>query len=144
MPDYQPARELLRAVSARVQAVQEQRLGAKAAAEQIFDLLAAADFVPPAFGLTDRANRWYNASPVKALKTLRWARREAPPEIGPVVYEGLSLFLRKRFSPDEFSLREEFKTVASELPVVGRSLRVPRSAAPAPMNLASMKLDVST
>lgn len=139
MPDYPPARELLRAVSAKVQAVQNQQLSAGAAANQIFDLLTAADFIPPAFGLADRGNRWYNASPVKAMQTLRWARREAPPEIGPVVHEGLSLFLRKRFSRDEFSLNEEFKTVASEIPVLGRPLRVPRSVAPAPM-----KLDVST
>jgi FADH2 O2-dependent halogenase len=125
MPDYAPARELLKTVSERVQAVQNGQLDANTAAEQILGLLQRADFVPPAFGLTERDNRWYNASAGKVLRTLVWAKKEAPPEIGELVYEGLTLFIRKRFSREEFNLREEAKHMAARLPVVGRPLRVP-------------------
>jgi FADH2 O2-dependent halogenase len=125
LPDYAPARELIKAVSQRVQAVQNGELEAGTAAGQIFEMLGRADFVPPAFGLTDRNNRWYNASSGKVLRTLAWAKREAPPEIGELVYEGLTLFIRKRLSRDEFNLREEAKHLVAALPVVGRPLRVP-------------------
>jgi FADH2 O2-dependent halogenase len=125
MPDYAPARELLKTVSERVQAVQNGQLDAEVAAQQIFELLGRADFVPPAFGLADRGNRWYNASPGKVLRTLVWAKKEAPPEIGELVYEGLTLFIRKRFARDEFNLREEARHIVAGLPVVGRPLRVP-------------------
>lgn len=130
IPDYPPARELFKAVNKRVQAVQNGQVDAEVAATQIFDLLSKADFVPPAFGLTDRNNRWYNATSGKVLKTLLWARREAPPEIGRIVTEGLVLFIRKRLSRDEFNLREELKHTIVRWPVVGRPLRVPRPAAP--------------
>lgn len=125
LPDYPPARELIKTVSQRVQAVQNGQLSAGAAAGQIFEALGRADFVPPAFGLTDRSNRWYNASPAKVLKTLAWARKQAPPEIGELVYEGLTLFIRKRLSPEEFNLREEARHMIAGLPVVGRPLRIP-------------------
>jgi len=125
MPDYPPARVLLKTVSELVQAVQNGQLNAGVAAQQIFDLLEQADFVPPAFGLADRNNRWYNATTGKVLKTLAWAKKDAPPEIGELVYEGLTLFIKKRLSRDEFNLIEEAKHVAARLPVVGRPLRVP-------------------
>lgn len=125
MPDYAPARELIKTVSERVQAVQNGQLDARTAADQIFDRLRRADFVPPAFGLTDRDNRWYNASNWKVLRTLAWARNEAPPEIGQLVHEGLTLFIRKRLAPGEFNLREESKHIIAGLPVVGRTLRIP-------------------
>lgn len=125
MPDYPPARELLKTVSERVQAVQNRQLDAGVAAEQIFELLQQADFVPPAFGLADRNNRWYNATTGKVLKTLAWAKKDAPPEIGELVYEGLTLFIKKRLSRDEFNLIEEAKHMVARLPVVGRPLRVP-------------------
>jgi FADH2 O2-dependent halogenase len=126
LPDYPPARELIATVSRRVQDVQAGTLAADQAAREIFRLLQAADFVPPAFGLADRDNRWYNATSGKVLQTLRWARKDAPPEIGQLVTEGLLLFIRKRLSPAEFNLREELKHTAVHWPVVGRALRVPQ------------------
>jgi FADH2 O2-dependent halogenase len=108
-----------------VQAVQNGQLDADMAAQQIFEMLDRADFVPPAFGLADRSNRWYNATAGKVLRTLAWAKKEAPPEIGELVYEGLTLFIRKRLSRDEFNLREEARHMAARMPLVGRPLRVP-------------------
>jgi FADH2 O2-dependent halogenase len=125
LPEYAPARELIKTVSERVQSVQNGQLDSQTAANQIFDLLGRADCVPPAFGLADRSNRWYNASEWKVLRTLGWARTQAPPEIGELVYEGLTLFIAKRLAPSEFNLREEAKHLIANMPVVGRPLRVP-------------------
>jgi FADH2 O2-dependent halogenase len=108
-----------------VQAVQNQQLDPETAAREIFEMLQRADFIPPAFYFTDRANRWPSATGVNVLKTLAWAKNEAPPEIGGLVYEGLTLFIRKRLSPDEFNLLEEIKHAVAGLPVLGRALRVP-------------------
>jgi tetracycline 7-halogenase / FADH2 O2-dependent halogenase len=126
IPDYSPARELVKTVSRWVQEVQDgQRTPAQAAA-QIFEALERCDFSPPAFGLTDRGTRWYHATSGKVMKTLLWARRGAPPEIGEVVYEGLTLFMRMRLSSEEFALREEVKHLVAGLPGIGRPLRVNR------------------
>jgi tetracycline 7-halogenase / FADH2 O2-dependent halogenase len=126
VPDYPPARELFRRVSQTVQEVQRGELAPERAASRIFTELEQADFVPPAFGLADRTNRWYNATTGKVLRTLLWARREAPPEIGELVYEGLTLFIRKRLSRDEFNLRGELVHALANTPLVGRPLRAVR------------------
>lgn len=128
IPDHAPARELMARVSERVRAVQDGDADAGRAAAGIMQDLANADFVPPAFGLHDPDNRWFNATPPKVLKTLLWARRDAPEPIGQLVHEGLTLFIKKRLSPDEFDLGEELKHVAAEWPLVGRRLRVPAIA----------------
>jgi FADH2 O2-dependent halogenase len=125
IPDYEPARALLRSVSERMQAVQAGDADPGRAAAGLMSDLQRADFVPPAFGLTDPSNRWFNATPPKVVKTLRWARTDAPEPIGELVDEGLSLFIKKRLSPDEFNLREELRHIAAEWPVVGRRLRAP-------------------
>jgi FADH2 O2-dependent halogenase len=128
IPDHAPARELMARVSERVRAVQDGDADAGRAAAGIMQDLANADFVPPAFGLHDADNRWFNATPPKVLKTLLWARRDAPEPIGQLVHEGLTLFIKKRLSPDEFDLGEELKHVVAEWPLVGRRLRVPAIA----------------
>lgn len=125
IPDYEPARALLRSVSERMQAVQSGDADPGRAAAGLMSDLQRADFVPPAFGLADPSNRWFNATPPKVVKTLRWARTDAPQPIGELVDEGLSLFIKKRLSPDEFNLREELRHIAAEWPVVGRRLRAP-------------------
>jgi FADH2 O2-dependent halogenase len=125
VPDYAPARELFSVVSTTVQQVQNGTLDSTTAAQRIFKLLGESNFVPPAFGLTDRRNRWYNATTPNVLKTLAWAKRDAPPEIGQLVYEGLTLFMRKRLSPDEFNLWGELKHTLAEYPLVGRPFRLP-------------------
>lgn len=130
IPDYPPVRELLKAVSHLVQGVQAGEVDAGVAADQIFDLLVKSDFVPPAFGLTDRNNRWSNPTSFKILETLVWARTKAPPEIGQLVTEGLLLFIRKRLSPDEFHILGEMKHLAARVPVLGAPLRVTRQANP--------------
>jgi tetracycline 7-halogenase / FADH2 O2-dependent halogenase len=122
-PEYAPAKELLKTVSEWTQEVQAGQLSADVAADKIFDLLGRADFIPPAFGFADRGNRWYNATVPRTLRTLRWAKREAPPEIGELVFEGFTSFMRNRLSPSEFNLASELKHTLAEVPVIGTPLR---------------------
>jgi FADH2 O2-dependent halogenase len=123
--DYAPLRQLMAFVSDQVQQVQEKRHDPQVAAKEIMAALQKADFVPPAFGLADPDNRWFNASPLKVAETIKWARNTAPRDIGPVVDDGFSLFIKKRLSRDEFDLAEELKHIAATWPVIGRKLRSP-------------------
>ncbi len=124
LPDHEPARELFRAVSDDVRAVADGRAQPAAAARSVRSRLQAADFIPPAFGLADPDNHWLHATPMKVVNAIRWARNGAPPEIGSLVDEGLSLFIRKRLSRDEFLLGEELKHTVARWPLVGKRLRV--------------------
>lgn len=125
IPAYAPARELMGFVSDRVREVQDKRADPKVAAKEIMNALVKADFVPPAFGLADADNRWFNASPIKVAETIRWSRTQAPKDIGAIVDEGLTLFIKKRLSPEEFNLTEELKHIVATWPVIGRKLRSP-------------------
>ncbi|HEX8095758.1 NAD(P)/FAD-dependent oxidoreductase [Jatrophihabitans sp.] len=125
IPDYEPARQLLRNVSEQCKGVSVGSIDSQAAARAIMAELTAADFIPPAFGLANPDNRWFNATFPKVLKTLKWAKTEAPAPIGELVYDGLTLFIKKRLSRDEFNLGAEVKHWAAEQPVIGRRLRVP-------------------
>lgn len=124
-PDYPPAREFFSRVGQEVREVADGRQEADAAAATISRLMREADFVPQVLGLADPAIRSWVVSPPKVAQLLRWARNEAPDEIGRLVWEGLTLFIRKRFDRDEFDLAEEIKHKVAALPVVGRPLRVP-------------------
>ncbi|KRV49601.1 FAD-dependent oxidoreductase [Wenjunlia vitaminophila] len=125
IPSYAPARELMNFVSDQVSQVQEKRNDAGVAAKAIMEALQKADFVPPAFGLADADNRWFNASTKKVMETIKWARNSAPREIGTLVDEGLTLFIKKRLSRDEFDLAEEAKHIVAAWPVIGRKFRSP-------------------
>lgn len=125
IPDYRPARELLARVSSEVRAVAEDGEDPGDAAKRVMGMLQAAEFVPPAFGLTDPDNRWFHATTPNVMRALRWSRTKAPREIGDLVYEGLTLFMRKRLSPDEFEIGAELKHLIAEWPVIGKPLRVP-------------------
>ena len=125
IPDYPPVRALIGSVGRDVREVAEGHLPAAEAASRIMTRLTSADFIPPAFGLADPDNRWFNAKAHKVARTLFWARHSAPPPIGELVHEGLTLFLRKRLSPDEFDLVEEAKGLLCDIPVLGAPLRTP-------------------
>lgn len=125
VPGYRPAREFFARAGEQVRAVADSGHDATAAARNILRLMREADFVPQPLGLADPAVRSWAVSPPKVARLMHWARNEAPPEIGRLVWEGLSLFIRKRLAPDEFDLTEEIKHKVATLPVVGRPLRVP-------------------
>lgn len=67
---------------------------------ELFDLLQDDNYAPPPFGLHDPANRFYNPSPPRMLRTMHWARRgSAAPDTGPIVAGALGGFLRSRLRP---------------------------------------------
>lgn len=134
IPDYAPARAMLRKVSELTQEVQAGRADAQTTAEEIRGILQETDFSPPAFGLTDPNNRWIYATTGKVLGTLRWTKKEAPPEIGKLVNEGLTLFIRKRLSKDEFDLMGELRHGLANIPVIRRRIQrqTPSEVAPVP------------
>ena len=107
IPEYPPARELMREADRLSREVQDGLRDPADAAERIFALLEAADFIPPPFGLADRRQRWYAITPARVARTLLWARREAPPEIGRLFVEGIGLPLRHRLSAKEYKVRQE-------------------------------------
>jgi len=125
LTDYEPARRLMREVSEQCKAVNAGSTSSQAAARAIMSELGSANFLPPAFGLANPDNRWFNATFPKVLKTLKWAKTEAPDPIGDLVYDGLTLFIKKRLSRDEFNLGAEVKHWAAEQPIIGHRLRVP-------------------
>jgi FADH2 O2-dependent halogenase len=126
IPDYDPVRQLMHNANLQCRGVSDGSIPAPTAAKEIMAELTGADFIPPAFGLANPDNRWFNATLPKVVKTLRWAKTEAPAPIGDLVYDGLTLFIKKRLSRSEFNLRAEVKHWAAERPVIGRRLRVPR------------------
>ncbi|WNM35015.1 tryptophan 7-halogenase [Streptomyces sp. Li-HN-5-11] len=48
------------------------------AAGRIFAALGAADYVPPALGLADPADRFFHNTPARIVRAARWVRTEAP------------------------------------------------------------------
>jgi FADH2 O2-dependent halogenase len=124
MPAYQPAQQLMADAAALVREVQDGLREPGDAASGVFNLLRNADFLPPALGVADPENRCVHVTGPKVAAMLRWARTEAPPEIGTPLYEGLTLFLRSRLTRQELRLGEELKHALAPLPGVGRPLRV--------------------
>lgn len=97
LPDYEPARRMITEAASHVQRVQAGLSAPAQAADAIFGLLAGADFIPPLFGLADRATRWFKVTPSNAARTIVWARKTAPAEIAPLFSDGLDEGLKQHF-----------------------------------------------
>jgi FADH2 O2-dependent halogenase len=123
--DHKEVLKMLNEVSRLMQEVQAGRAEAKPTATAIRRMLQEAPFVPPAFGLADPDNQWTDATTAGILKTLRWAKKEAPKTIGELTYDGLTLFMKKRFAKGEFEPVEELKQYMAAWPIIGKRLRVP-------------------
>ncbi|MDT0441057.1 tryptophan 7-halogenase [Streptomyces johnsoniae] len=121
--EYRPVHDLLRRVHESLREVRAGRADPAATAAELMADLRGADFVPPVFGLNDPELRWTTTSPLKIVRTLRWAKYEAPKEVGDLTFEGLTFFLRKRLSRREYDLMAELKHTAAGWPVIGRPLR---------------------
>ena len=122
---YAPLLELLREVGETCQAVQNGGLDAGVAADMINERLASSGVVPPEFGLDDPSRQVVDASVLGIMHVLRWAKKVPPGEIGTLVNEGFTHFMKKRLAKGEFELAEEFKHMAATWPLVGRPLRAP-------------------
>jgi len=116
LAEYEPARELFHEASTRLRQVQDGTRSAESAARGVMDSLRSADFLPPALGAGDPDNRCVHVTGAKVVSMLHWAKSEAPPEIGELVYEGLTLFLRRRFSPTQLNPLDEVLQMAARRP----------------------------
>ncbi len=125
LPNVPEVREFFRYAYDEVAKAGSSELGAAAAAARLLERMQAVTFSPPAFGITDPANRYFLAEATKIRATLRWANSTAPPEVGRNFIEGLSQYWRIRFSRREFDILEETKYALAKRPLIGRSLRPP-------------------
>ncbi|MHC3473326.1 NAD(P)/FAD-dependent oxidoreductase [Streptomyces sp. 7R007] len=66
------------------------------AAESIFAALRAADYVPPALGLADPADRFFHNTPARMLRAARWVRAEAPEETAALLKGAMAGLVRER------------------------------------------------
>jgi FADH2 O2-dependent halogenase len=110
IPSYLPAREMIAKASAYLQDVQYGRREPSEAAEEIFELLGAVDFIPPLFGLAQRSNRWYDVKLIDIVRTAVWARTQAPPEIGRLFSDGLGSLFAQEFG---YQLRNRLARVSA-------------------------------
>ncbi|MCI3269798.1 NAD(P)/FAD-dependent oxidoreductase [Streptomyces cylindrosporus] len=69
---------------------------AKDAAERIFAALGAADYVPPALGLADPADRFFHNTPARMVRAARWVRTEAPEETAALLKGAMAGLVRER------------------------------------------------
>jgi FADH2 O2-dependent halogenase len=123
---YRSVLELLQQVNEMTQAVQLGLADADTTAKELMHRLQTADFVPPAWGLADPNSQWTDASFLEIFKTLRWAKKTAPRAVGDLTYDGLTLFVKKRFARGEFAVGEELKHALARWPVIGSRFRVPQ------------------
>jgi FADH2 O2-dependent halogenase len=114
LPDHAPLRKMTQQANTVAAEVQEGLRPAADAADQIFALLREADFIPPPFGLADRAHRWFDITPAKLAQTVLWARKEAPPEIGRLFAEGIMLPLDGQITGHESAVRREIQDFLGE------------------------------
>ncbi|MFE0135404.1 NAD(P)/FAD-dependent oxidoreductase [Streptomyces sp. NPDC059037] len=110
LAEYQPARQLFANASEQLRQVHEGMVAPRVAAESIMKSLRTADFLPPALGAGEPLNRCIHVTPGKVVSMLKWAKNDAPPEVGRLVHEGLTYFLGRRFAPGKFNpVSEVFK-----------------------------------
>ncbi len=80
--------------------VEKGTVSTKDAAQEIFNCIQAADYIPPSFNLGDPEARFFHATPRKIARAFRWSRTEAPAEIGSLVHGAIVGFARNRVRPN--------------------------------------------
>lgn len=95
-PGHEGYHRLFTAAAAQCAEVRSGHADPVAAAERIVAALREADFVPRFFGLSDPQRRVLRLNPVILLRMLLWARRSAPPDIGPLVRTAVATLARER------------------------------------------------
>lgn len=126
LPTYPPLRRTYDEVSQTVRDVAEGRREPGDAAKKIMALLSAADFIPPAgFDFDNPGSRNFGLNASEGRKIVKWARKDAPEQIGRPLYEQMPFFAIHRFNPKEFNPVEEFRAALAERKYIGKRLRVP-------------------
>lgn len=80
-PSHDGYKKLFDEMIAQTDAYEEGLVTGKQAADSLYDILVHADFVPKHFGFADRDRRFLHPTPNVLRKTVRWAMREADPDV---------------------------------------------------------------
>lgn len=104
-------------------AVAEGRLSPEDAAAVLLKGIQGSNFSPPEFGFDDPARRIFMVRPSQIPHILRWARNDAPQEVGRNLIQAIKLFTAIRLHPKEFNVAEEIKQSLAKVPLLGRGLR---------------------
>lgn len=80
-PDHDGYKKLFDDLVARCKAYEAGVLSGRQAADEIYEMLEQADFVPKHFGFADRDRRFLNPTPAVLGKTARWALRHGDPDV---------------------------------------------------------------
>jgi tetracycline 7-halogenase / FADH2 O2-dependent halogenase len=80
-PDHDGFKALFDGLVARAEAHRAGTLTGREAARDLFAMLEEADFVPKHLGFAERDERFLNPTPKKIIRSLRWARTGADPQV---------------------------------------------------------------
>lgn len=79
-PDHDGYKKLFDQMVAKCEAVESGLQSTGQAADDLYQMMADADFVPKHFGFAERDRRFLNPTPKTLAKTLLWVQQEADPE----------------------------------------------------------------
>jgi FADH2 O2-dependent halogenase len=96
LPMGDDGRRLLADGVAVCDAVEEGATTPREAAEEIFRLIRAADFSPPALEFGSPERHVLAPNPISVLKMIRWSRTAAPPEIGSLYRSTATALVREK------------------------------------------------
>ncbi|MFL6073203.1 MAG: NAD(P)/FAD-dependent oxidoreductase [Mycobacteriales bacterium] len=80
-PDHTGYKKLFDEMVARCAAYEAGLVTARQAADDLYAMLAEADFVPKHFGFAERDHRFLNPTPRTLFRTVRWVRSEGDPAV---------------------------------------------------------------
>lgn len=80
-PDHDGYKKLFDDMVSKCAAVESGLITYKEAADDLYEFLREADFVPKHFGFAERDRRFLNPTPQILAKTITWARRKADPAV---------------------------------------------------------------
>ncbi|TNM30763.1 FAD-dependent oxidoreductase [Streptomyces sedi] len=97
-PTHRGCNQLLRTSTELCLAVEAGEAKPGDVAAELFGALRGADFIPPPLGLDQPRNHFFNATPPRMLRTLKWARTKAPADISATVTKAIGGFAREHLS----------------------------------------------
>jgi tetracycline 7-halogenase / FADH2 O2-dependent halogenase len=80
-PDHDGYAKLFDEMVAKCAAYESGLISARQAADDLYDFLADADFVPKHFGFAERDCRFLHPTPASIAKTIAWTRNKADPSV---------------------------------------------------------------
>ncbi|MES9542856.1 MULTISPECIES: NAD(P)/FAD-dependent oxidoreductase [unclassified Actinomadura] len=80
-PDHEGYGKLFDVLVDRCEQFEAGNLPVRDAADEMFELISAADFMPKGFGVAERRQRYLDRTLAAGVRAFRWARSDADPEV---------------------------------------------------------------